>query len=178
MKQPITVIETKRMILRPVSLDDATDIYEKWTSDERVAKYMRWTVHKSAGVTAMWLKAEVEGNMKGNSYQWAFTCKEDGYLFGTGGIFMNEDEKCYEIGYQIMYDKWNKGFATEAAKAIIDFTHNTLKEKEMVAGYMAGNDASGRVMEKCGFVYEKNAKAVKFDGKTVIDTKRYRLKMI
>lgn len=178
MKQPIIVIKTERMVLRPVSVNDASEIYEKWTSDECVAEYMRWTVHKSVDVTAQWLKAEVDGNENGNSYQWAFTRKADGYLFGTGGIFMNEDEKCYEIGYQIMYDEWNKGFATEAAKAIINFARNTLKENEMVAGYMVGNNASGRVMEKCGFTYEKDAKAVKFDGKTIIDTKRYRLKII
>jgi ribosomal-protein-alanine N-acetyltransferase len=178
MKHPITVIKTERMVLRPVSVDDATDIYEKWTSDDHVARYMRWIVHESAEVTAEWLRAEVEGNVNGTSYQWAFTRKEGGYLFGTGGIFMNEDESCYEIGYQIMYNEWNKGFATEAAMAIIDFALNTLHEKEIVAGYMVGNDASGRVMEKCGFVYEKNAKALKFDGKTVIDTKRYRLKMV
>lgn len=178
MKQPITIIETERIILRPVSIDDAADIFEKWTSDERVAKYMRWTVHQSSDATAKWLDAEVEGNKSRTSYQWAFTRKEDGYLFGTGGIFMNQEENCYEIGYQIMHDEWGKGYATEAAKAIIEFTKDTLHEKEMVAGYMVGNDASGRVMEKCGFVYEKNATAVKFDGKTVIETKRYRLKKV
>jgi len=80
------------------------------------------------------------------------------------------------MGY-IMYSEWNKGYATEAARAIIDFARNTLMETEMVAGYMVGNDASGKVMEKCGIIYEKNDTAVKFDGKTVIDTRRYRLKM-
>ena len=40
MKTPI--IETERMILRPLSVMDANDIYERWTSDDRVSKYVRW----------------------------------------------------------------------------------------------------------------------------------------
>ncbi len=36
------IIETERMILRPLSITDAKDIYERWTSDDRVSKYVRW----------------------------------------------------------------------------------------------------------------------------------------
>ena len=45
MKTPI--IETERMILRPLSVMDANDIYERWTSDDRVSKYVRWCTQNS-----------------------------------------------------------------------------------------------------------------------------------
>ena len=176
MKKEVPVIETNRLRLRPISVDDASEIFKNWTADERVAKYMRWTVHQSTEMTATWLKTEVNGNENSKSYQWAFIKKEDGCLFGAGGVNFNDSENCYELGYNLMYPEWNKGYATEAAKAIVDFVIEELGEKQMVAGFMIDNDASGRVMEKCGFVYEKNEVGVKLDGKTKFDSKRYRLK--
>ena len=50
------IIETERMILRPLTVADAEDIYERWTTDERVARYVRWSVHTSVDLTIEWLK--------------------------------------------------------------------------------------------------------------------------
>ena len=54
MKTPI--LETNRMILRPLSINDANDIFERWTSDDRVSKYVRWCTHNSVGDTKAGLK--------------------------------------------------------------------------------------------------------------------------
>lgn len=48
------ILETERMILRPLSVTDAYDIYERWTTDERVARYVRWSVNSSVDVTIEW----------------------------------------------------------------------------------------------------------------------------
>ena len=53
MRTPI--IETERMILRPLTVADAEDIYERWTSDDRVSKYVRWCTHSSVNDTIGWL---------------------------------------------------------------------------------------------------------------------------
>ena len=173
MKTPI--LETERMILRPLSVADADDIFERWTTDERVAKYVRWFVHSSVDVTKEWLKME-EGNLyRDKAYQWGFTMKENGYLFGAGGIHFNEEEQAWELGYNIMHKYWNQGYTTEAAKAILSFAVNELKQKEFIAWHAVENPASGAVMTKCGFMYEKNEIHTKFDGVTSYDTKKYRL---
>lgn len=169
------ILETERMILRPLSIADANDIYERWTTDERVAKYVRWSVHSSVDVTIEWLKAEEKNISSDKAYQWGFTLKENGYLFGSGGLNFNENEGVWEIGYNLMHKLWNQGYATEAAKAMLDFGINVLGQKEFIAWHAVENPASGAVLRKCGFEYECNEIHTKFDGATTFDTKKYRL---
>lgn len=173
MKTPI--IETERMILRPWSVMDANDVYERWTSDDRVSKYMRWSTHKSVQDTIEWLKVEENDILSDKNYGWGFTFKENGYLFGGGGIILNEKEGIFELGYNIMHQYWNQGYTTEAAKAMLDFAIKKLKQKEFICWHAVDNPASGAVMKKCGFVYEHNELHSKFDGSMTYETKRYRL---
>ena len=169
------IIETKRMILRPLSVEDAKDIYERWTSDKRVSKYVRWCTHKSVNDTVQWLKLEEESVNSDTIYQWGFTLKDSDYLFGCGGINYNDQESVFELGYNIMHKYWNQGYTTEAAKAILEFAVKELKQNEFIAWHAVDNPASGAVMRKCGFVYENNEIHTKFDGVTSYDTKKYRL---
>lgn len=173
MKTPI--IETERMILRPLSVTDANDIYERWTSDDRVAKYVKWCTHSSVNDTIEWLEVEENHILSDKTYQWGFTLKDSGYLLGCGGISFNEKEGVFELGYNIMYKCWNQGYTTEAAKAILEFAVKELKQREFVAYHAVDNPASGAVMRKCGFVYENNVIHIKLDGVTSYDTKKYRL---
>jgi ribosomal-protein-alanine N-acetyltransferase len=76
------ILESKRIILRPLSLNDAEDIYKSWTSDSEVAKFMIWDVHKSINDTIEWLKMEVQNVDKEHHYVWGVVLKETGELFG------------------------------------------------------------------------------------------------
>ena len=90
-------------------------------------------------------------------------------------IHFNEEEQAWELGYNIMHKYWNQGYTTEAAKDILSFAVNELKQNEYIAWHAVENPASGAVMTKCGFVYEKNEIRTKFDGVISYDTKKYRL---
>lgn len=147
-KNEIPILETDRLILRPVSVNDAQDIFDRWTSDPLVARYMRWTTHQSVEDTKQWLLMEEENNKTNSAYQWGFYLKDGNYLFGSGGLVYHEDEKCFELG-----------------------------QKEFMAQHAVENPASGAVMEKCGFVYEKDGQDTKFDGVTTYNTRCYRLKL-
>ncbi len=173
MKTP--VLETERMILRPITVADAGDIFERWTADERVSKYVKWCTHNSVDDTVEWLKMEEDGILSDDTYTWGFTLKSSGYLFGSGGLCFNDEEGIFELGYNIMHEYWNQGYASEAAKAILEFAIKELNQREFVAWHAVDNPASGKVMEKCGFVYEKNEMHTKFDGVTSWETKKHRL---
>ena len=175
MKTPI--LETKRVILRPMVVEDAQNIFDRWTSDDRVSKYVRWCTHSSVEDTKGWLQM-IQGSVESDKvYDWGFCLKEDGYIFGSGGIFYKEEENCFEVGYNIMQKYWNQGYTTEIVKAILEFAEKELGIKEFVAWHAKENPASGEVLKKCGFVYEKDGVAIKFDGVTSMESKGYRLKL-
>lgn len=169
------ILKTERMILRLLSTTDAKEIYERWTSDERVSKYVRWCTHNSVTDTIEWLAIEEKNIASEKNFQWGFVLKETGYLFGSGGINYNEQECVFELGYNIMHEFWNQGYTTEASKEIIRFAVEQLRQKEFISWHAVDNPASGAVIKKCGFVYENNEIHTKFDGVTSFETMKHRL---
>ena len=76
-----------------------------------------------------------------------------------------------------MHKCWNQGYTTEIVKAILEFATNELGITEFVAWHAKENPASGAVLKKCGFIYEKDDVTTKFDGVTTLESKGYRLKL-
>lgn len=70
-------------------------------------------------------------------------------LIGVCGVDQREDGP--EIGYWLGVDHWGQGYATEAARALIDHAFGELGYEALVAGARVSNPASRRVLEKCGF---------------------------
>ena len=70
MKTP--VLETKRVILRPLAVDDAQNIFDRWTSDDRVSKYVRWCAHSSVEDTKGWLHMSQGSVDSDEAYDWGF----------------------------------------------------------------------------------------------------------
>ena len=54
------ILETKRLLLRPMKASDAEEVFRNWTSDPEVAKFMRWSTHENVEVTREWLQSEEE----------------------------------------------------------------------------------------------------------------------
>lgn len=78
--------------------------------------------------------------------------KESNKLIGTCclGNFVKDARRC-ELGYDIMKSEWNKGYATEAIKAIVDFAFNTMNLNRIEAFITPGNDSSINVLRKLNF---------------------------
>jgi len=171
MKTP--TLETQRIILRPPTVSDAEAIFKNWTSDDDVTRYVTWSTHQSVEDTRKWLMLEEIRVESDKSYQWVFVHKETGEIFGSGGFAMNEERGMYELGYVLMKKYWRQGLATEAAKTIVDFAVGTLGTKALFARHAVENPASGRVMEKVGFVYHCDGTCKSLDGLRVLDSKEY-----
>ena len=169
MKFEIPTIETKRLILRPLSVEDAEDVFV-WTSDERVAKYMIYSTHQDILTTKTWLSSLCDLE---NEYTWGFVRKSDGKLIGSGSIRFRTDENRWSFGYNIRYDCWNMGYTTEATLAMMDYVREKHGAKRFVAEHAADNPASGRVIEKCGLHYVRDGEYTSFDGTKTFKAKIY-----
>ena len=166
-------LETDRLILRPLSVDDADAVFV-WASDPNVNRYMRYPLHTDVEVTRQWLRS-VEQAAEGD-YNFGFVRKSDGLLIGSGGVYKTVDGS-WELGYNLRYDCWGRGYTTEAAKAMLAFAHKELGVKVFSAYHAVDNPASGRVIEKCGLAFHHDGEYSKFDGSETFRAKFYRLEL-
>ena len=150
------VLETKRLILRPFRQDDARTVYECWESDPDVAKYMFWTSHNDIEKTKEWILYELGQIEKEDWFRFAIVKKETDELIGTVLIYYEEEVQNWEIAYNLGKKYWKQGYATEAVRQVLLFANKELGLKEVVGRYAKENQASGNVMKKLGFQYEKN----------------------
>jgi len=149
-------LETDRLLLRPFNKDDARTVFECWESDPDVAKYMFWTSHNDIEKTKEWIAFELGQIEKDDWYRFAIVVKETNELAGTVLIYYEEEVACWEVGYNLGKKYWGKGYTTEALKRVLDFAVDELNLTEFVGRYAKENPASGNVMKKLGFQYEKD----------------------
>ena len=173
MKTPI--LETERLVLRPLIANDAETVFMNWTSDPDVAKFMRWEVHNDISETRQWLLSEESLVDSDSVYNWGFVLKETGELIGSGGLVFKESMDMYELGYNLMKKYWNYGLATEAARRIIDYGIHELRQTQFYCCHAKDNPASGRVMQKVGFRYQRNCVYSSWNQKKTFDAKEYLL---
>lgn len=164
-------IETDRLILRPLTVNDADNVFE-WTGDERVTEYMIYPCHKNIEVTREWLCSL---DSLENEYTWGFVRKSDGKLIGSGGIRFRTDENVWSFGYNLRYDCWGQGYATEASKRMIEYAYSENNAREFVSEHAVENTASGKVIEKCGLVFDGYSEYSKFDNSRTFKSKKYRM---
>ena len=166
----MTTITTDRLILRPLTLDDAEAAFE-WTGDERVAKYMIYSTHESVETTKEWLRSI---NTSDTVFEFGFVRRSDDKLIGSGGIRLKEDG-FWEFGYNFRYDCRGQGYATEASKAMIELVRSRFGEVRFKAECAAENTASAHVIEKCGLHFVGYGEYSSYDGLKTFRSKKFEL---
>ena len=169
-------IETSRLLLRPITLADAETAFQ-WTGDLEIAKYVSWLPHHSMDDVYEWLK-EIEWKHPNDNYIWGFVLKSTGELFGSGGLIWENELKLFQVGYNIMTTHQNRGYTTEAMKAILQFAAANLGIKRVAGGHAKENLASAKVLEKLGFVYNHDSLTPHVDGTKVFNSREYLLELI
>lgn len=171
MKTPI--LETERLILRSFKPEDAEEVFNNWTSDADVAKFMRWSVHKSISDTFEWITSEFELIDSDTIYNWIFVLKETDELIGSGGLVYNREKQMFELGYNIMKKYWNQGLTTEASFKILEFAENEMSLPELFCCHAKDNIGSGKVIEKLGFKYTGDNVYYSWDKSKKFDCREY-----
>lgn len=171
MKHKGTVrIETDRLILRRFTVDDVHSAFRNWMSDKNVTEYLRWPTHTSIDITARVLNDWIAGYEKTVFYQWAIVLKEINEPIGSISVVdMDEKTEKVHIGYCIGSRWWHSGFTSEAFSAIIPFFFDQVGVKRIEAQHDPQNANSGRVMEKCGLVYEGTLRKADWSNKGIVD---------
>lgn len=150
----LPVIETERLILRKLTMRDASDMF-RYCQDKEVARHVLWEAHTSILETRAYIRYNLYQYRSGEPASWGIVLRETNRVVGTiGYMSYNADNSTVEIGYSLAREQWGKGLMTEALLAVIGETFRTLKVHRIEAMHFTDNPASGRVMEKCGLIHE------------------------
>jgi len=141
----IPVLETKRLILRAPSLEDAKTV-AMLANDRRIAE-------NTARIPHPYKLSDAESfisaaNVHGGEVVFLITLR-DRSIIGACGVATLADQP--ELGYWLGAPYWGKGYATEALHALIDYAFADIGHDALQAGARVTNPASRRVLEKCGF---------------------------
>ena len=143
-KHPI--IETERLVLRPVTLDDAEAMFA-YASNKENTRYT-FPTNQSLEETRNNIAQFYLANPLG---RWGIELKNSGKFIGTIDLHKIDPVlKKAAIGYIIHQKYWNQGLTTEANRAVIKLAFEEIGMNKLVAFHDKANPASGKVMEKSG----------------------------
>ena len=146
----LPLIETERLRLRPFTADDA-DTVQRLAADAEVAAGTARIPHPyPEGAAAAWIATHAEDLAAGRAASWAITVAGGGDLVGSGGLTLEEAPARAYLGYWIGRPYWGRGYATEAAAAVVAHGFEALGLAKVTAHHFLENPASGRVLEKIG----------------------------
>ncbi|MQR94574.1 GNAT family N-acetyltransferase [Fictibacillus phosphorivorans] len=148
------MIETDRLILRKVTLDDAKEMFD-YLSDSEVVKHMGIAPYQT--VEAVHEEVEWYHSIlkEQTGIRWGITLKNSDKVIGSCG-FLNRNGKHFrtEVGFELNKEYWGKGVAREALEAVVTFGFKHMKLERIEALIEPGNISSQNLVEKIGFVKE------------------------
>ena len=143
-------LETKRLILRRITMHDAKDIFE-YSKDKEVARHVLWSAQKDISEAKDYCRFMAKRYRSDQPSSWGIIDKATNHLVGTIGYMdYNEDNATVEVGYSLARWLWNSGYMTEALTRVIEYTFEAMDVNRIEAQHELENPSSGRVMEKCG----------------------------
>ena len=147
-------LESKRLLLRPVSLRDALDMYE-YSRDPEVARHVLWDAHRSVSDSRHYIRYMLRQYRDGQPSSYAMVSKTEGRVIGTIGFMaFSEENRSVEIGYSMARRLWGQGLMAEAIQLLLKLCFERMHLHRVEAMHETGNPNSGIVLQKCGFQRE------------------------
>jgi RimJ/RimL family protein N-acetyltransferase len=154
MKPSKIIIETERLILRTWKESDIAPIVAL-NKDPRVMEFFPSVLTQKQ--TEEFIKRLEKHFEKHGFTLYPVELKKTHQCIGFVGLatipFKTAFTPAIEIGWRLAYDYWGKGYATEAAKAVLNYAFNDLKMNKIVSFTTSKNVGSRRVMEKIGMIH-------------------------
>ena len=148
-------IETERLILRRFEYTDDTAMLKYWIADEKIQSLYSEPVYSTKEEVKELLDIYIGSYEKPDYYRWAIIEKDCGECIGQIAYFLVDSKNHFaEIEYCIGSEFQCRGYATEAAKAVIAFGFDEINLHKVQICTKTINQPSKRVIEKCGLTYE------------------------
>jgi RimJ/RimL family protein N-acetyltransferase len=151
----VIVLETRRLKLRTWKPTDR-EPFARLNSDPKVMEFLPGDLSRQYS-DALADRIEAHWNQRGFGL-FAVELLEDGTFVGFTGLAVPSFEAhfcpCVEIGWRLDSNYWGRGFATEAARAVLHYGFETLRLAQIVSFTVSANLPSRRVMEKLGMTHD------------------------
>ena len=151
MDAPPAYIATDRLVIRPPQPGDAEAIY-RGLNDFDVVKNLGRAPWPYKLEHAEAFLARIPERDPAKERPLSIFHREHGLIGGTG-FHADEDEPFPEIGYWLARPYWGQGYATEAASAVLAWAREGWGKRAVRSAHFVENEASGRVLVKCGMLY-------------------------
>ena len=155
-------LETPRLLLRPFVAADGPAV-ERLAGAREVAETTLTVPHPyPEGGAQEWIATHPAAWDAGTGATFAIVDRVTNELVGCIGAAIQRADARAEIGYWIGVPFWNRGYCSEASRAVVDFLFDSLGMNRVQGRHFTTNPASGRVMQKVGMRLEGiNRRAVK-----------------
>lgn len=148
---PTPILGTERLTLRPMTMDDAADLFAVF-SDPAVVQF--WSAEPWTDIAAAEksIQHALDAYRDASEVRFGVALAQTGQLIGTVNLhhFFGKNRRC-EIGYALGSAHWGKGYAMEALTAAVGHAFDTLQLNRIEADIDPRNDASAAVLERLGF---------------------------
>jgi [ribosomal protein S5]-alanine N-acetyltransferase len=150
---PQPTLRTERLLLRPFVLEDAA-VVQRLAGARDVADTTLTIPHPYLdGMAESWIRTHGEAWQRQERATFAITAPQNGVV-GAVALTLRLEHRRAELGYWIGRPFWNRGYATEAVRAVLAFGFEQLDLNRIHASHFTRNPASGRVMMKAGMRLE------------------------
>ena len=146
-------LETARLILRRIEMDDAAAVFA-YASDPEVAAQTTWEAHRTLDDSREFIGRVMSWYADGFGGPWGLELKATGQLIGTCGMAITPQHGRAELGYALGRAWWGQGLMTEVVIEVIRYGFEQLGLNRIEARCIVPNIGSARVMEKAGMTYE------------------------
>ncbi|MBD8038567.1 GNAT family N-acetyltransferase [Solibacillus sp. A46] len=161
-------LKSERLFLRPISLEDAEDMYE-YMADEETVKFL-FEPHKELTQTKKMIDNYF---LKEPLGKYALVLKESNKMIGAIEFRVHEWNKSGELGFTMNRNFWGKGYMNEAGNLILNLAFNTLGLERVFSESDTRNAASSKLMSRLGMTHEGTMRKNHMIRGTLVDSVYY-----
>jgi RimJ/RimL family protein N-acetyltransferase len=162
------IVETKRLILRNINIEDAAFVFRLVNEPSFVSNIGDKGLKNLDDVKRFILEGYWTNQKRSGYGMLLVALKGEGDSIGACGLLYRRVLDVTDIGFAFLPEYWNRGFAYEAAEAIMEYGHSSLGVKKIVGLTSADNLGSIKLLQKLGLDFDKTVKMSDDDPGTVL----------